>query len=309
MGKTHSSRESSADSNADSSRTHLPKYGPRWVALFRRYLSGYLRKNFHTLSVAGDFKLDLEPGEPLVVYLNHASWWDPLVVLKVSEWLVPDRAAYAPFDKAALERYPFFQNFGFFGVEQETRRGAADFLRSAGAIMASPTGSLWMTPEGRFTDPRDHDAEFKPGLAHLAERMSRQRDNNAPAPRGRLLPLAIEYPFWEERRPEALVRLGESIPLADYPNYSKEAWQALLEQRLHETQQQLAELSIARTDDAFTVMLGGDAGVGGGYELFRRFKAAITGSEYRANHSDKLTTASDARLTATTDTTSATDSP
>ena len=57
---------------------------------------------------------------------------------------------------------------------------------------------LFLTPQGKFADVRA-PLVFAPGLEHLAAR----------APRAHFLPLAIEYTFWEERKPEVLLAFGQ----------------------------------------------------------------------------------------------------
>ena len=78
-------------------------------------------------------------GLPLVIYSNHASWWDPLVGLVLKSEFFADRTPFAPMDAAMLERYKLFARLGFFGVEQHSRRGAIAFSphgRSRPAIAA-----------------------------------------------------------------------------------------------------------------------------------------------------------------------------
>ncbi len=218
-----------------------------------------------------------------MVYLNHASWWDPLIAQHVAERFFPDRVVFAPFDAEAIARYPLFERMGFFGVDQHTRQGAAEFLRTAGAALDAPGSSLWLTPEGRFCDPRDSAADFEPGLAHLAAKLA--SDGGRPAV---FVPLAIEYPFWEERSPEALIRFGVPIRLADFSDYSKEQWGELLRLRLSEAQAELARLSIDRNADALELLLGGAAGVGGPYDVFRRAINRLKGKRHQATHGEKL---------------------
>ena len=69
------------------------------------------------------------------------------------------------------------------------------------AWLERPDAALGITPEGRFSDPRERPVRLEPGLAHLARRLDR----------GVFLPLALEYPFWQERTPEALACFGAPV--------------------------------------------------------------------------------------------------
>ncbi len=255
-----------------------PQSSARLVAWFRWYAKGFARKHLHSVCLAKGSAPEADPSGPLIVYGNHAGWWDPIVALLIAQHVLPGRTVYAPFDAEALRSYPFFERLGFFGVDQTSPRGAAQFLSIARGVLERPGASLWVTPEGRFADPRDHAAAFRPGLAHLA----------ASLPGATLLPLATEYPFWEEKLPESLSRFGPPIHTTDHPNLDKRQWSELLHSRLRETQRLLAAESLARDPAAFEVLLGGKEGVGGVYEWIRRTTAKLSGRSYRASHGGKL---------------------
>jgi hypothetical protein len=101
-----------------------------------------------------------------------------------------------------------------------------------------------------------------------------------------LLPLAIEYPFWEEKFPEALARFGEELPASD-AGMGPSDWTAVLETRLEEAQDALAAEALARDTARFEVLLGGSAGVGGVYGVWRRLKARVKGERFRPEHGDE----------------------
>ena len=107
------------------------------------------------------------------------------------------RTAYAPIDQAALAQYPLFRKLGFYGIDLGTQKGARQFLAVTCELLQRPTTAIWITPGGRFTDIRTRTG-FEPGLAHVAAAVSGVT----------LLPVAIEYAFWEERTPEALIEFG-----------------------------------------------------------------------------------------------------
>ncbi len=261
----------------------LPRPWPRLIRVFTRYSRYYLKKNFHAvrLSRAGR---PIDPGAgPLVVVLNHPSWWDPLLALVLKDLFPSDYAHYAPIDAAALKKYRFFGRLGFFGVEQHTLRGAADFLAVGKALLARPRTALWVTAQGRFTDVRERPVRLRRGVAHLSRRLNG----------GVLLPLALEYPFWEERFPEALARFGEPIPIGNGADLTVEEWARRIEAGLEATQDALA-VEAARDPLAFEVIVGGKVGVGGVYDLWRRLRAWMRGERFRASHGD----AEDADLTA-----------
>jgi len=252
----------------------LPKVSPALLGAFLRYVEPYVRRHFHALRLARAGVLPrIGPEQPLVIYLNHPSWWDPLLCLILARRLFPERQHFAPIDAGALRRYSFFGKLGFFGVEPGTARGARRFLAVSQAILACPGGTLWITPGGQFGDPRERPVHLASGLGHLAHRMRS----------GILLPLALEYPFWEERFPEALARFGEPLDALEV-NFPADDWTALLADRLGATQDALAADALGREAVRFETLLGGKAGVGGVYDLWRRWKARARGESFRREH-------------------------
>ena len=256
--------------------TPVPRISPWLLGWFRWYSARYLRRHFHALRLSRDCRPDVPDDVPLVVYLNHAAWWDPLFGLLLAERLFPRRATYAPIEAKALGRYRFMERLGLFGIDPQTRRGGLRFLRLSRAILIRADTALWITPEGRFADPRERPAAFRPGLAHLARSLAS----------GALVPLAIEYPFWEERSPEALARFGEAVRIETRNDRTVADWNALLESRLRAAQDSLAEQAIRRDPREFETLLRGRAGVGGVYDLWRRLVARLRGETFSPEHGE-----------------------
>jgi len=210
---------------------------------------------------------------PLIIYLNHPGWWDPIICLILANRLFPNRYHFAPIDAAMLGKYRFFERLGFFGVEPGTARGAMAFLRAGRAICAQRNTGLWITAQGEFTDVRSRPVRLKPGLSHLLRHV----------PGAVVLPLAIEYVFWNEKLPEALVHFGEAIEWQT-SNPSIEEVGLLLESRLAQTQDALADLSCRRNPADFNTLVSGTVGVGGVYDAWRRTKSWINGQKFEASH-------------------------
>src|SRR5437588_61750 len=79
---------------------------------------------------------------------------DPLLALYLSRRLFPGRGNYGPIAGAGLSKYKFFERLGFFGIDNRSRSGAVRFLRLGTAALRDASTSLWVTPQGHFTDVR-----------------------------------------------------------------------------------------------------------------------------------------------------------
>jgi 1-acyl-sn-glycerol-3-phosphate acyltransferase len=252
----------------------VPSISKPTLWFFRRIVRGYFRRHFHGVRVNGVERLRSADG-PLIIYANHSSWWDPMVSILLAEQLMSDRNHYAPMDATALARYKILGMVGIFPVEMKSTRGAVQFVRTGEAILKSG-GVLWVTPQGRFADARVRPLEFKPGMAHLAVHATEALGACT------VLPLAIEYPFWNERLPETLLNFGE--PIRVLPGEPAATLQDRLTGALETTMQELQQLAVLREASVFTPLLKGSKGVGGFYSIGERIKAVALRRPYQADH-------------------------
>jgi 1-acyl-sn-glycerol-3-phosphate acyltransferase len=264
---------------------------PWLLRVFTTYSRWYVGRHFNSVRVSqlgGPPRLE---DVPIIIYANHASWWDPLICLLLQDRCFRDRRAFAPIDAKALDQYRFFSRLGFFGVPQNSVRGAAQFLKNSTEILAQPNTVLWLTPQGRFADARERPAQFKAGLGHLPRRIERAA----------FVPLALEYVFWEERKPEVLCRFGRaeiigrnseqlfrSLERFDAsgrtPAPPAEVWTNHFERRLEATQGKLAVEAQRRQATAFHPILKSRSGVGLIYDTWRSARAAVTGRDFHREH-------------------------
>ena len=245
-----------------------------WLRFFRLVLRRHLRRSFHAVRLARPELPDVSDRLPLIVYFNHPSWWDGALVPIVVDQLFPRRRIYGPIDADALERYGFMRRLGFFGVRRDAYAGAAAFLRIGTRLLSRDDTLFCLTPEGQFSDPRRRPLDLMPGLATLIGRV----------PRVTVLPMAIEYPFWTERTPEALVAFGEPHVMGHAIDTSLADIHARLERRLVQTMDRLAEAATRRDPTRFVDLLAGSVGVGGLYDVGRRLKAWSRGRRFDAAH-------------------------
>ena len=241
---------------------------------FTSYARWYIRRNFHALRLARSSRPPGLNGGSFIVCMNHPSWWDPLLAITISQALYPRTNHYGPIEAKSLERYKFFEKLGFFGVEPGTASGAARFLRLGEEILRLPGNALWVTAQGTFVDARVRPVQLRSGIAHLAARV----------PHASIVPLAIEYVFWDERYPEALARFGEPFSVRSLPQRGPREWSRIFAERLERTQEELAGDAMARNRSAFETVLGGSAGVGGAYDGWRACRAWLAGQPYRRAH-------------------------
>jgi len=260
----------------------LPPFSHGLNGWFMWYVRRYLRRHFHAVRLLagpdGGPGFPRLGGEPVLIATNHPGWWDPLVFLLVGSIAYPDRMSYGPIDAAALGKYKFLERIGFIGIEPNTWRGAARFLRMARAALERSDVIFWTTAQGEFTDPRARPVVIRPGVGHAV----------AAATRGAVVPFAVEYPFWSERCPEAVGAFGRVTRIGDFPGRSADEWTAVLAAELEATQDRLAAAATARDPAAFETMLSGRVGVGPAYDTIRRVGAWLRGRRFDPSHGGEI---------------------
>ncbi|MFK8115549.1 MAG: lysophospholipid acyltransferase family protein [Rubripirellula sp.] len=256
----------------DLDKSDLAAVSPFLYRGFRDYSRRLLRKRFRALRVAQESFPHVADGEPLLIYTNHPSWWDPLVAVTLNESLFNTRQFRAPIDAEALKKYAILGRLGFFPIERESSQGTRGFLTAMQTLLSQPT-AIYITPQGKFVDVRDQQP-FEPGLAHVVSRMKI----------GTVLPMAIEYTYWDESTPEILVQFGSPIDVTVETERSKEDWNRFLEATLASTQASLAAKGISRSADGFNTIVGGRVGEGGLYDFARRVKSMVSGRKFDPSH-------------------------
>ena len=241
---------------------------------FSAYSRHYVRRHFHSIRI---LKNGLPPPDiscPVVIYLNHASWWDPLVCLHLARKYFADRSSFAPIDEASLQRYGFFKQLGFYGVEQKSARGAMTFLRTTCRLLGSARNMVWLTPQGRFMDVRQRPLRLQHGIGSLAARM----ENVA------FVPLAIEYTLWTEPRPEILLGFGRSAVPKNAPLRSSRDWTEFFSNVLEKAQDELAAKSSQRDPADWIVLDRGKSGISAIYDTWHWLRSRIRGGGYARRH-------------------------
>ncbi|WP_336764384.1 lysophospholipid acyltransferase family protein [Asaia sp. VD9] len=237
-----------------------------WItkALRRR-----VTQNFASLRYAGEPPA-LKPGQGIILYSNHPSWWDPAVFAVLQDRFFADRPGFGPIDAQALARYPLLRRAGFLSLDQNSVSSIRRFLRDASDILRQG-GVFWITAQGAFTDARMRPLQLRPGLAHLAARM----------PGTPIVPLALDYSFGTESRPDVAVMFGSPLTCS---GERAATMTPRLEAALEVLCDRLAEKVSLQDHASFTPFLGGREGMGGVYASLQRITASLSGRKFEKRH-------------------------
>jgi 1-acyl-sn-glycerol-3-phosphate acyltransferase len=248
------------------------------MKVFLAYCRRRVGRDFHALRLLRSGPAPDDDTRPLVVYCNHASWWDPLVCLLLAREFFPGRSSFGPMDSAMLQRYGIFKRLGFFGVDG-SMRGMRAFLRTTHDLLADARHAVWLTPQGRFADVRERPLRLRGGLGALALR----------EPEAAFVPLAIEYAFWTEPRPEILVSFGEPIVPGRERIHTCDEWTGIFTGALEKAQDKLAASSCRRASAEWQAVNHGKSGVNGIFDAWLWLKAWLNGEKFNPEHPKGVT--------------------
>ncbi len=234
-------------------------YSRRFTGWFSRWIRGMFNKRFNAVraehgTAAAMRSLADHPG-PIIVLLNHSSWWDPLTCVLAADLWMPGRTPAAPMDATQLEKFGIFKKLGIFGVDPDDAAGLRAMTRYVIDIFENqPLPTLWITPQGRFADVRS-PIVVRPGAASIAAAVCRSERLGAGTLR--VVSLSVEYGFWHEQRPELFLRAIAVDPPADPA--STGGWRRAMETAMNANAAALATAVMSRDPERFEVVAAGRA--------------------------------------------------
>ena len=164
--------------------------------LVEAYVRRKVRASFRGVWLRGE----LPPSsDGLLVYVNHANWWDGFVVHQLARAAGWD--GYALMEERNLARYPFLRHLGAFSVRRGEAVSSLETLRYARGLLRQPGAAVFVFPEGEHRPPGELPLRLERGVEALA------RMSQVPC-----LPVAIRYAFFEHERPDALLEVGTPHP-------------------------------------------------------------------------------------------------
>jgi len=246
----------------------------RMMGFFDVAFSRTFAGSFGALRVANWGEPQCPPGRPVIILMNHPGWWDGVLILLLMRRFFLERPGFTPIAAQALEKYAFMKRLGAFGVEQNSARGAVRFLQTAKRVLEDPRHMLWMNAPGRFADVRERPVPLAPGVTRLPEI----------APDAVILPVAMEYLHWSEKRGEALIAFGAPLDARDLLTLDRDARTEVIRAAMTETMDRLALDAISREPERFRIVVDGKRGMGGLYGAWQYFRAMIRGQSHNPQH-------------------------
>ena len=112
-----------------------------------------------------------------------------------------------------LNRFPLLRRGGAFNVNKKSAQASMEALKYSVEVVGDTNNILYIFPQGIIKPPNYRPIEFQSGLTYIAEKAAKKYGKVV------LMPIAVNYMFLRDNRPEVLVEIGEPIELhSDKPN-------------------------------------------------------------------------------------------
>lgn len=167
-----------------------------------------LWSDFHRVWLQSHGPLPEPSDGPVIIYLNHGSWWDGYLMYVIHRVVLRGRFdAHLLMEERQLRAYRFFTWSGAFSIN---RHNAEDTKRSqayaAGLLRGGKRArALFIFPQGRIVHPDRRPLITFPGIARIISQVGPIT----------LCPVALRYEFLGQQQPHAFIRIGPSHRPAD----------------------------------------------------------------------------------------------
>lgn len=210
-------------------------------AMWDLYIDRKVRRSFRALWTRGALP---EGDAPILLYANHASWWDGFIAHQLCR--ATRRDGYCMMEEENLARYRFLSRIGAFSVRRHEALSSLESLRYARSLLQKPRAVVVIFPEGELHPFGSRDLRLERGVELLA-RVSVAR----------CVPVAIRAAMFEHELPDVLIDVGDAHGLATLASF---------EERLRA---QVERVAAARSTDGFLPLVRGRSGVAERWDTWR----------------------------------------
>lgn len=181
-----------------------------------------------------------EPDMPVIMYAPHSNWWDGIVAYAINSGICHTEMRLMVEE---LKRFPLLRHAGCFSINKKSPQASMTALKYAVGELANLKCNLYIYPQGIIKPPNFRPIEFQSGLAYMVEKAVKKYGKVA------LLPVAVNYFFLRDNRPEVFVEFGERIEVYKGNKIDRKEFTEYLAKNLEELcDRQFYEISHAQFD-------------------------------------------------------------
>ena len=177
---------------------------PFWVWVADRVFFRMLSHRFYALRIQNlELYEKRNKDYTCVFYATHMNWWDGIVGYNLMRRAFKVRRVRMMIEE--MNRFPLFSLAGAFPINKASAQEAMKSLKYIVDDMNASDMGLWIFPQGIVRPPNNRPIEFQTGLAYIGQNIAKKHGGV------NLIPVAVNYTFLREDRPECLAVVSEPI--------------------------------------------------------------------------------------------------
>ncbi len=176
-----------------------------WLWVASMFFFNMLQNRFFAFRYRGEENyFEAEKDVPTILFAPHCNWWDGIVLYNTTHRIFHKEIRLMVEE---LNRFPLLRRGGAYSVNKKSPQSAMKALKYSVDVVGDLRNILCIFPQGIIRPPHFRPIEFQTGLAYIAE--------NAVKRYGKvnLIPMAVDYAFFRDNRPEVIVEFGKRIEL------------------------------------------------------------------------------------------------
>lgn len=176
-----------------------------WLWVASMFFFNMLQNRFYAFRYRGEENyFEAEKDVPTILFAPHCNWWDGIVLYNTTHRIFHKEIRLMVEE---LNRFPLLRRGGAYSVNKKSPQSAMKALQYSVDVVGDLRNMLCIFPQGIIRPPHFRPIEFQTGLAYIAE--------NAVKKYGKvnLIPMAVDYAFFRDNRPEVIVEFGKRIEL------------------------------------------------------------------------------------------------
>ena len=209
---------------------------PFWLWVADRFFYGMLDNRFYAFRYKGvENFYKKNPDTPIIMFAPHCNWWDGIVGYHITHRLLKKEIRLMVEE---LNRFPLLRRSGCFNVNKKSPQASMQALKYSVEVLGDLNNILYIFPQGIIKPPNFRPIEIQSGLAYIADKAIKKYGKVA------LMPVAVNYMFLRDNRPEVLVEMGEIIELSnqtidrkEFTNYLAKTLESLCDKQFYDISQ------------------------------------------------------------------------
>lgn len=197
-----------------------------WLWVASTFFFNMLQNRFYAFRYRNaESYFEAEKEIPTILFAPHCNWWDGIVMYNITHRIFHKEIRLMVEE---LNRFPLLRRAGAFSVNKKSPQSAMKALQYSVDVVGDLRNMLCLFPQGIIRPPHFRPIKFQTGLAFIAQ--------NAVKKYGRvnLIPVAVDYCFFRDNRPEVIVDFGKRIELNSEMQLDRKNLTQMLEHYLSE---------------------------------------------------------------------------